>query len=245
MKNRVAFLSGAMAAMFATGALGADLPMPAAPIPYVPPPPPAYNWTGFYVGVNGGYGWATADATTISALGLSVTENSSGNANGGVAGGQIGANFQFDHLVLGIEGDFDWSGQKNTTTVSCGFLCSLTNDSEVKWLATVRGRIGAAFDRVLVYGTGGVAWTDVSKTITGTTVGFNGTVFDASSVNTGWTAGGGVEIAALQNLTVRAEYLYVQTNATLNGNLLGLVNVGLAATVHDSIIRAGINVKFP
>jgi outer membrane immunogenic protein len=166
-----------------------------------------------------------------------------GDANGAVAGGQVGFNYQIDAFVLGMEGDFDWSGVSSTAVAGCGVGCTVTGKSNVPWIATIRGRAGVALDRVLLYGTGGAAFTDLSQNITAT--GF-GTLFNASSTEVGWTIGAGVEAAIAQNWTVKAEYLYVQTDATLSGPV-SLIGGTLSdrGTVKDNIIRGGLNFKYP
>ncbi len=229
-------------------AWGADLP-PApsavAPAIYAPAPPPVYNWTGFYAGVNVGGSFVTANSTDTFTGGVlgGVSSTGSGHANGAVAGGQVGFNYQIDAFVLGMEGDFDWSGVSSTAVAGCGVGCTVTGKSNVPWIATIRGRAGVALDRVLLYGTGGAAFTDLSQNITAT--GF-GTLFNASSTEVGWTIGAGVEAAIAQNWTVKAEYLYVQTNATLSGpvSLIG-GTLSDSGTVKDNIIRGGLNFKYP
>ena len=148
-----------------------------------------YNWTGFYVGANGGGGWGHSwwDAN---AAGIKLS--------GGQAGGTAGYNWQFGNTVLGIEGDLDWSNIKGTTSSGlCPFGCS-TSDT---WLSTVRGRAGYAFGGILPYVTGGLAVGDIRANMPGFAV--------ASTTNAGWTVGGGVEFALPGNWTAKAEYLHV------------------------------------
>jgi outer membrane immunogenic protein len=229
-------------------AFAADLPPaapPRAPAVYVPVVAPVYNWGGFYVGINGGWGFASGSPTyTVVGGPLNgLTGTGSGSLNGGVAGGQIGANYQIDALVIGIEGDFDWSGQKRTDSFACGAACTVSETIKLPWIATIRGRFGYAIDRVLLFGTGGVAFTHASDnvTLTGT-----GTIFSASSTNVGWTIGAGGEVALAQNWTAKIEYLYIGTNVKQSG-ALSLISgtVSETANVHDSLIRAGVNFKFP
>ena len=123
----------------------------------------------------------------------------------------------------------------------CG-TCGLSETIKLPWIATLRGRVGYAIDRVLLYGTGGVAFTNASDNVT--LSGF-GTVFNASSTNAGWTIGAGGEVALAQNWTARVEYLYIGTNASLSGTLTSIGNVSETASVHDSLLRAGVNFKFP
>ncbi len=219
----------------------APAPYPTPPPVYVPPPPPPpYNWTGFYAGANAGWGFANInDTATITGGALGgLTGTGTGTANGAVAGGQIGFNYQINALVLGMEGDFDWSGLSSSSTAGI-----LSQTAKMPWIATIRGRAGVAIDRVLFYGTGGVAFMDLSDNITA--AGF-GTLYSAASVNVGWTIGAGVEAAFAQNWTARVEYLFAQSDFSLSGPL-ALVggNLSYTGTLSDNIIRAGVNFKYP
>jgi outer membrane immunogenic protein len=220
-------------------AWAADLPV--APLrPVVAPVARVYDWTGFYIGVNGGWEFQHISETTTLTLPpgfIGGGSNSSGNSgNAAVAGGQAGFNWQSDWAVIGIEGDFDWSGQSKTQVVA-----PVTNNSRGPWFATIRGRFGGAFDRWLVYGTAGAAFLDVSQNITAT--GF-GTLFNESRVDVGWTAGAGVESAFTQNWTARAEYLFVDANLSLSGPYAGAGTLSHSGTITRNIIRGGINYKF-
>ena len=211
-----------MGLMAAGSASAADLSV--APLYKAPPvvAPAAYNWSGFYVGVNGGGGWSTSSWDTAGSI----------NVSGGVAGGTAGVNWQLGHAVLGLEGDVDWSSLKgSTTSTGCPAGCTTSND----WLSTVRGRAGYAFDRFLPYVTGGVAFGDVKAS----TPGFPG----ASQTSTGWTAGGGVELALTNNWTAKAEYLHVDLGNMNCGFSCGVVannNVSLKSDV----VRGGVNFRF-
>ena len=229
-------------------AFAADLPPsppPRAPAVYVPAVLPVYNWSGFYIGINGGWGWASGTITDTVTSGplAGLTGTSSGNINGGIFGGQIGANYQIDYLALGIEGDWDWSGQQRTDTFGCGVGCTVSENIKIGWIATIRGRIGYAMDRVLLYATGGGAFTHTSDNVTATGI---GTIFNASSTNPGWTIGAGAEWAFAQNWTARVEYLYVATNVSQSG-AIPVVGGTITETgnVRDNLIRAGVNFKFP
>jgi outer membrane immunogenic protein len=206
----------------AGGAVAADLSL--APLYKAPPVQvsPVYNWTGFYLGANGGGGW-----------GHSFWNNSTTgiNLSGGQAGGTVGYNQQLGSIVFGVEGDGDWSGFKGTnTTPGCAGGCT-TSDT---WLSTVRGRIGYAFDRVMPYATGGLAVGDIRAA----TPGFAG----GTSTNAGWTLGGGVEVALPGNWSAKAEYLRVDLggfNCTGCGPAPGN-NVSL----QENVFRAGVNYHF-
>jgi outer membrane immunogenic protein len=225
-------IAGALALAAAGQAFAADLPMPGPPVPpaaYMPVMP-LYNWTGIYLGVNGGYGFGQSNWTAPPPTG------STGNfsTGGGLVGGTIGANYQWGQFVLGIEADGDWQNVNGSVGCSTpgGFPVSCQTQSD--WLATVRGRAGYAWDRVLFYGTGGAAFANVQAGSANTGS------FDTGT-QMGWTAGAGIEYAFMPNLTGKVEYLYVDL-----GNLSCNVNcaAGTSVTFTENIVRAGINYKF-
>jgi outer membrane immunogenic protein len=233
-------------------ALAADVSSPPAPAPvYRPPPAPvAYNWSGFYLGINAGYGRATSTGTaTFNSPFFGIaTATASGDASGVIAGGQVGANWQMGTFVLGAEGDFQWSNQKKNIVTGCGIGCTLTETGGVDSFGTARLRIGGAFDRVLIYATGGAAWTNASDNLSGTAFGFTANLVSVSTSKIGWTVGGGVEVAVIDNLIARAEYLYISTNdATATGTVTPLLGGGTiteTAQLKDSIVRFGLSYKF-
>jgi outer membrane immunogenic protein len=218
------FLAGCLAAgalVTAQCAAAADLSL--APLYKAPPAAaaPAYDWTGFYFGVNGGGGWGhsgwSANATGI-------------NLSGGQVGGTAGYNLQLGKTVFGLEGDVDWSRfDGGSTSPGCPVGCS-TSDS---WLSTARGRIGYSFDRFMPYITGGLA----VGYIRAATPGFAG----GDGVNAGWTLGAGLEVALPGNWSAKAEYLRVD---------LGSFNcTGCSAvppdnvSLQENIFRAGVNYR--
>jgi outer membrane immunogenic protein len=204
----------------AGGSAAADLP------PYYQPGPaynPIYTWTGFYVGINGGGGWGRSQWDGLDTFDVS----------GGLIGGTVGYNWQLGQAVLGAEGDIDWSGIKGTTTVLCPGGCETRN----KWLATVRGRLGVAFDRFLPYFTGGLAVGDINATLP------LPLLPGGSSSNAGWTVGAGLEVGLVSNVSLKAEYLYVDL-----GNFNCSLNCGLApggnVSFTTSVFRGGANLRF-
>jgi outer membrane immunogenic protein len=210
-------------------ALAADLPQPAPPPPqapavYVPVAPPVYNWSGIYVGINGGWGIGTAKWTPVS----TGTSNSV-STSGGLIGGTLGFNYQMNALVLGVEGDFDWSGINSSTASTA---CAVTANCQTgnTWLSTLRGRFGLAVDRVLFYGTAGGVFANEQITANGAT---------NTHTQAGWTAGLGVEAAFADNWTAKIEYLYADLG-TGTCTICGGTSVGLT----DNLIRGGINYKF-
>jgi outer membrane immunogenic protein len=222
--NRIALVPAiALLGLAAVGPVRAS-DLSVAPLYKAPPvvAAPAYNWSGFYIGANGGGGWGTSNWNSAGSL----------NVSGAVIGGTAGVNWQMGHAVLGLEGDVDWSNLKGTTTSAfCPAGCTTNND----WLATVRGRAGYAFDRFLPYVTGGVAVGDIKAG----TPGFAG----ATQTNAGWTAGGGVELALTNNWTAKAEYLHVDL-----GNMNCGFNCGVApnnsVSLKSDVVRGGVNFRF-
>jgi outer membrane immunogenic protein len=245
--KRVLF-AGAVALSAVAPALAADLPAappPQAPAAYVPVVAPEYNWSGIYIGINGGYAFGSTDWSSSGGFVGTGTFNTSG----GLVGGTAGVNFQSGQIVFGIEGDWDWadiSGTSTNTTstfAGCGFAgaaaCSFQTSSN--WLATVRGRVGYAFDRVMIYATGGGAAGDVKATFTNPNTPFTGTT---NSTEWGWTAGAGVEAALTDNITARVEYLYVDLqNGDCDSTICGVVP-SVPVSFDASLVRAGVDFKF-
>jgi len=246
--KRLALAVG-LGACAASAALAADLPQPApppakAPVAYAPPP--AYNWSGFYIGGNLGAAWTNgnysdAAGNTFNGGGTSTTQF--------VGGGQVGANYEFwGGAVIGVEGDFEWlpntSNTSNTITDAAGNTASLTANN--RWLTTVTGRLGYAFDRVLVYGKGGAAWVGASSPA----ITINGIPFTSTgNSNMGWTAGVGVEWAFAGTWSVRAEYDYVGLQSqsfTIPAGAPGIFGGDTFTSNNRNInlFLAGLNYKF-
>jgi outer membrane immunogenic protein len=229
-------------------AFAADLPQPPprAPAAYIPPPP-VYNWTGFYIGGNAGGAWAHGTVTdTLNGL------NFSGTTNGVfIGGGQVGANYQINWAVVGVEGTFDWAANNNNTSngvlvPALGQTVQVTVNN--RWLTTVAARFGVAFDRVLVYGKGGGGWVGSSNsTITNVTTGASFTN-SGSSTNSGWLAGAGVEWAFWGNWSAKVEYDYLglsnssftvpNTSPVLPGDTFN------TSSKNIQMVVGGINYKF-
>jgi len=215
------------ALVLATPAAAADLPAgPVAPVPAGYVPYQNYNWSSVYIGGNAGYGFATA----------SVTDNffpfftSSENLNGFIGGGQIGANYQIGALVFGIEGDFDASNQSKTTTVGI-----VTETDKINWIGTVRGRVGAAYDRWFFYGTAGGGEGKFSANLSSPFGSLN-----VSQTHAVWAAGAGLEVGINDYLTARIEYLYFAT-----GDMSSFGGFPITVNVQDNVIRGGLNLRLP
>jgi outer membrane immunogenic protein len=214
----------ALMVVAAAPAFAADAPPSRRAPAHAPVYVPFFTWSGFYVGFNAGYGWGTSNWT--SALGTTGDFR----VSGGVFGGTLGYNMQMGSAVFGLEGDFDWSGIKgSSTSVVCLGSCETKNT----WLATARGRIGYAFDRFLPYATGGAAFGNLKMT---------GPLGGASSTKTGWALGAGLEYAFTTSWSAKLEYLYVDLGkATCNAACTG---VPADVTFQTSLVRAGVNYKF-
>ena len=197
------------------------------------------QWTGFYLGGNLGYG-TTRSGTSESCLN-SVTNSSSGcdiidspalHTSGILGGGQVGYNSQFNWLVLGLEGDFSWTGLKSHGTDSLGD--ALTTNTQ--WTSTVTGRVGAAFDRLLVYGKGGLAIGHDQSSLTDLALNTSSTTL----TRTGWTAGAGLEYALTNNWAVRAEYDYLG----FGSKQFNFGGVSTNADLNVQEVKAGFDYKF-
>ena len=124
----------------------AGAPAVAPPVTYGNYAPNAYgnyNWSGIYLGGNGGYSWNEGGSSFLVSNGLT---DGLGNLGGWVFGGQIGANWQFGAFVTGLEGDLQWSGERSTNKVACGTDCTITGSVQTDAFATVRARAGIAFE---------------------------------------------------------------------------------------------------
>ena len=184
-----------------------------------------YNWSGFYAGVNAGYGFGMSEWSLLPGREI--------KPKGAMFGGTVGYNWQAGAIVYGVEGDFDWSGVKGSVT--CGPGGAVNCETSNTWLATFRGRLGYAFDRWMPYITGGGAYGNVKATISAPIV---GAVTSASSNQLGWTVGVGLEYAFLGNWSAKIEYLYVDL---ANSNF---VVTGASNGYRFGLIRAGVNYRF-
>jgi outer membrane immunogenic protein len=246
MKKRVAI--ALLATSFSAAAAGAADRPALAPQPYYAGPLLPVDWTGFYFGVNGGYGWAQGTTDTYFLGGIL---HSSGKPSGGVAGGQLGFNWQMGRFVFGAEIDGQWSGQRAALASTCNPNCAAVQEVNIKTFATGRGRFGLAFDWIMPYVTAGAAMVNVSDAMVVTAGGLTGRVEGLSGTSLGWTAGAGVDIALTSNLSARLEYLYLKVDdhsstAPIPNPLGTLFNGTLSesGSFQDSIVRIGLNYRF-
>jgi len=230
-------------------ALAADLSTPLYKVPPVAPPP--FSWTGCYVGVEGGGAWGqsqhvAATAPNPATVGLPITLRF--NLAGALAGGTVGCNYQVGNVVLAVENDMSWTNKGASSPDMPPFSRGAISSTNEKWIDTLRGRVGWAWDRFLVYGTAGAAFTGVDVGVCSPTA----ICISDSRTRTGWGAGVGGEWAVWSvpagTATLKIEYLHADFGAGLfvsppivvGRNTFDSRNVRLT----DDIVRAGLNWKF-
>ena len=231
----VSALTGVLAAT-SLAAQAADLPARA---PYASPPVavvvPAYNWTGIYLGINGGYGWGRQDPLFLI---TGQFDKINTDIGGWLVGGTFGAQIQSGRVVLGFEGDIDWANIKGTVTaipttlgVPAAFTARLS--TEINSISTVRVRVGYAVQNWLMYGTGGVAVVTgkTNASFTGFACGTLGNLpCSGDTTRVGIAAGGGIEYGFTQNWSAKLEYLWIGAASDRD------------AHIHTA--RGGINYRF-
>jgi outer membrane immunogenic protein len=202
-----------------TAANAADVlpPAPAAPPAYSPPPvSPAYNWTGFYIGAMGGYGWSTSQGNDF---------------KGGFAGGTIGGNAQFGNLVVGAEVEGAWSNIGQTVT----FVGLGSATDRVQGFGSATARAGVAVDNLLIYGKAGFAAASNNIKVT--------VSLSDTQTHLGYTAGGGLEYGFTPNWSAKGEYLFAHYQS--KNYFAGLAPPGFASGTFDvHTVKFGVNYRF-
>jgi outer membrane immunogenic protein len=239
MRTRFWCSSGMLASIMAgAGAAGAaDLGVKAPP--NVATPVYLSDWTGFYIGVNGGYGWG--DTTFDGRSWLNA------KPQGGLVGGHAGYNWQYGSMVGGLEVDFDGADIKQSSVTS-GVLTvpalnnqafPLSRQFKIDELATARARLGyVILPSLLAYGTAGAAWGHSSADFSG------GPVFASTNADLfGWAAGAGLEYKLVEHLLLRAEYLHYDF-AKASYDRANIVPHTVNATTQVDVARAGLSYKF-
>jgi outer membrane immunogenic protein len=212
------------------------------------PPPPAWSWTGFYIGVNAG-GSIGRDPTTQWSQLFGTIASFTMSPAGFVGGGQLGYNYQFaPNWVVGVEGDFQGTSQSDSSCVGNGCSNPLgfyyTAEQKLKWIATARARLGYTNGDWLWYVTAGGAWAQIHndfRVYTPTDV-----AGSADFNQSGWGVGSGVETHLGGGWTAKAEYLYLDLGSYTDFVFDPLThsNFTMTSDVRDHIIRVGLNYKF-
>jgi outer membrane immunogenic protein len=267
MLRRILLASVGAIALTGT-AFAADLPLRAPPPVYVPP---AFTWSGIYIGLTAGYAQGFHNSYTDEGPFLDTNTSASYNrqSQGFIGGGTLGINWQVGSLVYGLETDF--SGLTNSKTEHRVFdfgggvptnIVTDNNNARINFLGTVRGRLGLAVDRTLLYFTAGFAYAGVhnSNSFTGVfgppATGFSdveSASFSSGTTRVGWVVGTGLEYAITPNWTVKGEALYANLGASTSfersfdsftGGPFNLFPNTAHFDTGVAIIRAGVNYKF-
>lgn len=192
-----------------------------------------FDWSGFYAGVFAGYGGGRPESFIAATGAVSPVDT-----RGGLLGATVGANAQFDMFVLGVEGDVAWSGIEGSDACegAPGFQCN----GRLDWTGSAKVRGGVALDRLLVFGTLGLAAGGINASTTptpaGTTGSYETTVY-------GWTVGAGAEYAVTEAISVKAEYAYTDFGTTQApaGTLAGSPD---DLTISTHVAKVGVNLHF-
>jgi outer membrane immunogenic protein len=236
------------------------------PIPVPVLVEPQASWAGLYIGANVGYGRnraIVADSFSAPGFGaLGATTFLKENLNGGIWGGQIGYNWQFGHVVAGVEADFNGTGQLFNEPFVCdvgGTIvpgCTVFPRDRIRWFATARARLGFAVDRWLLYVTGGPAVQNLGSDGHVAVANVGGwDVFSTSTTRVGYSIGAGAEAALFGKWSLGMEYLFIDTGTKTTGNV-GLpagLNAALGAPpgtmvfethrLSDQIVRLRLNFR--
>ena len=237
----------------ATAAMAADAPVRhkryvKAPIYKAPPMayiPPAYDWSGMYIGGHVGWGHVRDQATTQAAGGLlalgAVNSLISDQFIGGLQGGY---NFMVaPRILLGFEGEFTWLTQKySTATPTLAPPTILTYTSTPDWVATAAGRLGYTQDNMMIYAKGGAAWIDSKYGAFQTPAA--GIPFAVSDVRTGYVVGGGLEYGFSQNWSAKAEYAYLDFGTNSYNVGFGGATTATGIKTEMQQVKLGLNYRF-
>ena len=201
--------------------------------------PQIMNWTGFYLGGHAGL----ATGQTSGEVGLGGPSISTDyDMNGALWGAHAGYNYQMGHTVLGIEGT--WAGLDVKGSETCVVILNCARKAD--WLATLVGRVGFVFDRSMIYGLAGVAWSNVETNVKDNFVGVFRLNGDATHV--GWVVGAGLEYALAPNISARVEYNHVDLGSkthdldvSFGGTSLGALPSKVDVTIDT--IKIGVSLK--
>jgi outer membrane immunogenic protein len=236
--KKILLASVATAALFGVSAFAADMPV-RAPV-YKAAPAPMFNWSGFYVGGQIGYGWG--HVSDFDPFGPATTTS---RPAGWLGGAHAGYNWQSSALVLGLEADIEGSNFKKSydpSTQNPFYVAGDTFRTTINEQGSIRARVGYAMDRTLFYATGGWAFARVETLYT-----FTGAAVQDKKTNDrdGWTLGGGVEYACAPNWTTRVEYRYTDFGTNTRATpFFGALGTTISNKLTENVVRAGLTYKF-
>jgi outer membrane immunogenic protein len=254
---RKSILTAVLLILSVTVAAAADMPRRAKKKAYVPPPPaylpppvPAvYDWSGVYVGSNVGGAWANTKSD-FSLAGGPTFANVYNSMGGVFAGIQFGANWQSGPAVLGFETDLQYAGIKggidapSCPPAICGVALSASYVQKMPWFGTVRGRVGFASDRWMIFVTTGYAYARLNTTATAS-AGAITTEISRSDFRNGWAIGGGFEVALNRYWSAKMEYLYMDFGYRDGSwTFAGLGTLNDRTRLYENIVRTGLNYRF-
>jgi outer membrane immunogenic protein len=226
------------------GAMAADLPSRVAPAPIAAVP--VFTWTGFYVGVQAGYAWGNGDYVLSSTTGPAVLPfQDVSDSDGFVGGAHVGYNFQFGSFVAGLEADIEGAGIDGAGTYTFLDGSTLAASTDLTVQGSLRARLGVAFDRILIYATGGVAFASFDTDyvfVDAITEATTRASFD--DTNWGWTLGAGAEYAFTNNFTARIEYRYTQFDDYRHSDDAFFDGGRVSREAEFHTVRAGVSYKF-
>jgi outer membrane immunogenic protein len=236
--RRQILLASAGAIAIAGSAFAADLPYRGPPPVYLPPAP-IFTWGGLYIGGQVGYAWGSDPIDEVdSVFGDNAFFND--KPTGVIGGAHLGYNLQIAQWVAGLEGTVDGTSLHGTRTSATGVTMSTREDVQ----GSIRGRLGVAFDRVLIYGTGGAAFTNMTN---GYSLGFPFFQQETDTkTRSGWTVGGGLEYAVTNNWSIRAEYRYSDFGRSPDFPFPFITNGTVVFTHHltQNQVQAGFSYHF-
>jgi len=229
------------------------------------------SWSGFYLGLNAGGEWGRNDPTLSVSDGaffgtagppfITAAGSRSFNNSGVTAGAQVGYNWQWNTMVMGLESDFGYFQPKGSIATSGSFPAAttfaLTENSSADWLFTFRPRVGVAINNWLLYGTGGVAISNLkfNEAFGGSSAGgASSQAISLSQTKAGWAAGGGVEYGMTRNWSLRGEYLHLQFDGISGASALcapapactsvpSHIFNQQSGSFREDVVRGGINYK--
>lgn len=211
--------------------------LPPAPEPVLP-----YSWAGFYVRSATNLDLGNQDSTANSPDPFSAPSAGPTSPINGLTGGEIGANWQNGHTVVGFTSDMQWSNQWAAPLSGCGLGCSLNDRVKVPWFATLRARAGEAFDRLYLYGTGGFSTSGTADTLNPAGSSAIPNFVDLSGGSLKWTIGGGMEYAVDNDVTAKLEFLY---KSPLIGAPETLFDAATSGSIKNDVVRGGLSYRIP